>query len=92
MAKKIKANKDSEYRVYFFRMRKDVDAELIEYLDNNVFNFTEYFRTLVRADKENFESKQKYEQLESKIKSLEKSNKEIMNMIIELRESNKSKQ
>ena len=92
MMKKIKANQDREYRVYFFRVRKDVDADLIDYLDNNVYNFTEYFRTLVRADKDNFESKQKYEQLENKIKSLEKSNQEIMNMIAELRESNESKQ
>lgn len=87
MAKKIKANKDSEYRVYFFRMRKDVDAELIEYLDNNVFNFTEYFRVLVRADKDKFDSKAKYDQLESKVKALEASNKEIMKMLTDLRES-----
>lgn len=90
--KKIRASQDSEYRVYFFRVRKDADADIIEYLDNNVYNFTEYYRTLVRADIENYESKQKYERLENKINSLEKSNKEIMDMLVELRQSNESKQ
>ena len=71
--KKIKANSESEFRVYFIRLKKEDDADIIDYLDNNIRNFTEYFRVLVKNDMNEKNINQHFPELPAKTSELAKS-------------------
>lgn len=94
--KNAKNNNGSEYRVYFFRLKKEDDNDLIQYLDSNIHNFTEYFRTLVRNDMETSDLDKKLnilfqrtDELQSQYNKLESSTEELKSMLYELLQSKK---
>lgn len=88
-------SEETEYRMYFMRLKKEDDADIINWVDAYVTNFTEYFRTLVRRDIEENQDKQRFIQLNSKIGDLEKSyqslkesNEEIKDLLLEIKNNN----